>query len=270
MTTDAHRSGLFVGHVRHRRLRPVDRAFRYRVYYLLLDIDEIERLDDDLRFFSWRRRNLISMRPEDHGPRDGTSLRVWATTQLARAGVAPGDVADIQLLAFPRVLGYVFNPLSIWYCRNTEGTLIAVIHEVRNTFGDVHAYVVPLAGDGTQAGDRSHRFAKAMHVSPLMPMDQEYRFSLNDPGETLSVSIRQYDAEGEIFRAGLSARRVALDDRSLLEVFLTHPLVTLKAIGAIHWQAMLTWIAGARFHRRPSPPVDPVTVVGKAPAELAR
>lgn len=256
------RSRLYQGTISHRRLRPTDHAFTYRVYYLLADLDELEMLDTDLRWFSWNRFNLLSLHASDHGAADGSSLRTWADVQLLRAGIDPHEVASIQLLAFPRVLGYVFNPLSIWYCRNAADDLIAVIHEVRNTFGDKHAYVVPRMG-GEAGGSRAHEFPKAMHVSPLMPMDQTYRFGMNDPAERLNVAIRQFDADGEIFRASLTANRVAITDRSLLRLFVTHPLVTLKSIIAIHYEAFRVWRKGVRFHRRPEPGVDPVSVVDR-------
>ncbi len=253
------RSRLYEGRVGHHRLRPTDREFSYRVYYLMFDLDELDELDRDLRFFSWNRFNMLSLRASDHGAADGSSLRAWADEQLARAGVQPDEVASVQLLAFPRVLGYVFNPLSVWYCRNAADELVAVIHEVRNTFGDKHAYVVPMADQPI-----AHEFPKAMHVSPLMPMEQTYRFGMNDPAGHLNVAIRQFDADGEIFRANLSASRVAVSDRALLRLFVTHPLVTLKSIVAIHYEAFRTWRQGVRFHRRPEPTADPVTVVRPA------
>lgn len=248
-------SSLYEGRVTHTRLRPFRHHFEYRLYYALFDIDEMPQLDGRLRLFSNERRNLVSFRARDHGPGDGSPLRPWVEGVLADAGV---DLAGgpIRLLAFPRVVGYVFNPISVWYCYRHTGELAAVMHEVRNTFGDKHVYVVPLTGMSLE-----HTFAKQLHVSPFMDMESTYRFSINRPGKYLTVAIEQEDGDGPLLRAGLSATRLELSDRNLLRLFLTHPLVTLKAISAIHWQALLLWKKGAAYRKRPEPRVPNVTVV---------
>jgi len=248
-------SALYRGTVRHTRLRPVHHDFKYRVYYGLWDIDELDRLDRGLRFFSVGRFNLFAISRHDHGPEDGTSLRDWVEENLSRAGVELSG-GRIELLAYPRVLGYVFNPISVWYCYDPDERLVAVIHEVRNTFGDKHSYVVPVDGR-----DLSHEFEKLLHVSPFNDMGSTYSFSMTHPGEHLSLGIGQRDDEGPLFRAGLSLHRIPLTDLNLLRLFWSHPLLTLKVIGGIHWEAVRLWLKGAKFHRRPAPPLDSVTVV---------
>jgi len=248
------RSRLYVGRVRHTRLRPRRHDFTYRVFYLMLDLDQLELADRRHRWFSVDRFNLFSFHRTDHGPEDATSLREWAEEQLAEAGVDLGG-GRIELLAFPRVLGYVFNPISIWYCYDRDGSLAAVMHEVRNTFGEKRTYVVPVGGD------LSHRFPKELHVSPFMDMDQTYSFAITVPRDRFSVGIRQYDADGEIFRAGLSGTVRPIGDGALLRVFVTHPLMTLKAIGAIHWHAVRLWLKGVRYRRRPRAPRRAVSIV---------
>ena len=207
-----------------------------------------------LRLFSLDRFNLFSLRAADHGPDDGSSLRAWAERLLADTGVDL-EGGRIELLSFPRVLGYVFNPISVWYCYGPDDRLRAVLHEVRNTFGDKHTYVVPIHPNRLR-----HGFDKQLHVSPFMDVDGTYEFTINAPGDRIAVGINQQDAEGPLFRAGLSLSRRSLTDRNLLRVFFTHPLVTLKAITAIHWEALKLWRKGARYRPRPLPAAQPVSV----------
>lgn len=250
------RSVLYRGRTSHARLRPARHEFAYRVFYGLFDLDELPELSRRLRWFSFNRWNVFSLYSSDHGPDDGTLLREWAETRLDEAGV---DIEGgrIQLLAFPRVLGYVFNPISVWYCYGPDNRLRAVMHEVRNTFGDKHTYVVPV--DGTNL---HHEFAKELHVSPFMDMDSSYRFAVTIPGEHISVGIKQSDANGPLFRASLRASRLAFTDRNLAKLFLSHPLVTIKATTAIHWEALRLWRKRVPFYRRPEPRPRSVSVIG--------
>lgn len=253
-------SSLYFGKVHHTRLRPFTHRFSYRVFYGLFDIDEIDDMSATLRMFGDRRP--ISFDARTHGPEDGTSLRSWVENVLIEADV---DLSGgrIMLLAFPKVFGYVFNPISVWYCYDAEQRLVAVLHEVRNTFGDKHVYVVPL-----DPADLSHGFAKKLHVSPFMAVTGDYEFSMTTPGERVSVGITHRDADGELFRAGLVGTRSELNDRSLVRALITHPLMTVKVIGAIHWQALILWRKGAKFHSRPSPPAAPHTVVRRLDPSL--
>lgn len=248
-------SSLYVGKVRHVRFQPFHHDFEYRVYYGMFDIDELERLDRRLRLFSLRRFNLFGFDEQKHGA-DERGLRHMVDALLADHGIDL-EGGKVTLLAFPKVLGYVFDPISVWYCHGPEGELRAVIHEVRNTFGDKHLYVVPVDG----ADDLKHGFDKKLHVSPFNPMGQRYEFSMTEPGERLSVSISLFDERGLMFRAGLRLTRQPLTDRTLLRAFFKHPLVTLKAISAIHWQAVKLWRKGARYHQRPEPAERQVSLV---------
>lgn len=252
---NVRQSSLYRGTVTHTRLRPFRHSFRYRVYYTLLDIDELPTLDHDLRLFSLGRFNLASFHPSDHGVRSAAEVRPWVEGILADAGVHL-DGGSIKLLAFPRILGYVFNPLSVWYCYDADSELRAILYEVRNTFGDRHVYAVPIS-DGR---DLKHSFAKRLHVSPFNDMDQTYRFTITDPGAYLSIGIEQRDADGTMFRAGMRFARLPLTDWNLLRMFVMHPLVTGKVIAGIHWQALRLWLRGARYHRRPEPTAPTVTI----------
>lgn len=248
-------SSLYRGRVRHTRVSPFHHSFSYRVFYGLFDIDMLDELDSSLRWFSVGRFNLLSFDPGVHGPADGSALRPWVESTLRRAGVDL-EGGKIYLLAFPRILGYVFNPISVWYCYDSSGRLAALIYEVRNTFGDRHSYVVPVAD-----GDLRHGFAKRLHVSPFNAMDQDYEFSVSAPGERLTLSIDQHDETGQLLRAGMALTRVPFNDANVWRLFWTHPLLTLKVISAIHWQALKLKLKGATFHPRPAPAVDSITVV---------
>ncbi|MEM6678082.1 MAG: DUF1365 domain-containing protein [Pseudomonadota bacterium] len=241
---DGTQACLYQGHVMHMRLRPFHHRFRYRVFSLLLDIDRLEETCGRLRLLGLDRFGLLSFHRRDHGPRDGSGLRPWAERLLAEAG-RPRP-ARIWLLSFPRILGYAFNPLSVYYCEDAEGRLESVIYEVKNTFGDQHPYV--LAADADAAGAVRHNQDKGFFVSPFIGMTQTYRFTLRRPGARLAIRIRQHDAEGEWLIATQNGTRRPLSDAGLLAAWACHPLMTLKVIVAIHWQALRLWLKGARFH----------------------
>jgi len=249
-------SCLYVGHVMHRRLRPFGHRFRYRIFSFYLDLDELEILPRHLRFFSYNRWNLVSFRDRDHGPRDGRPLRPWIEAELTAAGIA-GPFGAIRLLCFPRLLGYVFNPLSLWFCHAADGRLVAVLYEVSNTFGERHGYLIPIAWDTN--GVIEQCCDKQLYVSPFMPMKAHYRFRLKAPDERLAVAILETVAEQPTLAATQMGRRRSLTSRSLTRVLLSHPLMTFKVIGAIHWQALRLWLKGARPVPRPASPRVAVT-----------
>lgn len=268
MATPAAASALYFGKVMHRRLRPFVHAFSYRVFSLYLDLDELETLNRRLRFFSHNRWNLVAFHDRDHGPGDGAPLRPWIERQLAAAGI---DLAGgpVRLLCFPRVLGYVFSPLSIWFCHDADGSLRAILYEVRNTFGEKHGYLLPVE-PRRRAGDPVAQSArKTFYVSPFIAMDSRYDFRLAVPDERLAITIQQRVPEGGQLVARHSGRRRALTDRHLLAASFAYPLMTLKVIAAIHWHALLLWLKGARPLPRPPAPAEAVTVVRPAGAESA-
>lgn len=254
---------LYLTTVMHRRLgRPAYR-FNYPVFSLLVDIDRLDDLARRLRWLSVDRWNLLSIRRRDHGPRDGNEWRPWAEARLAEVGIALQG-GRVRLLSFPRLLGYGFNPISLWYCEHLDGRLRAVIVEVNNTFGDHHCYVLhdggrPMCWPVRGVAD------KQLHVSPLIDMACRYHFRLAEPGDRLSVFIHQYRADRLLLAASQSGEARPLDDRNLLRAVLRTPLMTLKVIAAIHWQALRIWLAGARFHRRNSPPPQEASFHGIDP-----
>lgn len=249
----ALRSGVYEGAVYHRRLRPKVHAFRYRVFSLLLDLDELPLLHRRLRFFSHNRWNLFSFLDRDHGiDRTGT-LSDWVHERLRTVGIEI-PVRRIALLCYPRIFGYVFNPLSVYFCHRADGHLVAVIYEVANTFGERHAYVIPNDGPGAadEQGVVRQSCLKAFYVSPFNDVSGRYTFKVLPPAETVSIHIDQEDSAGKLFQAGFTGRRAAISDRTLLGLALRHPLMTLKVIAAIHWEAFRLLIKGVplRLHTR--------------------
>lgn len=227
-------SALYVGRVRHRRFRPRPHALAYRVFWLLLDLDEIDRLAAKLKLFSHNRFNFYAFRDADYGDRSGRPLRPQIEETLAKAGIAH-DGGPIRLLTMPRILGYAFNPLSTYFCYRRDGSLCATVYEVHNTFGEVHSYVAPARAS---EGALRQEAGKVFHVSPFMKLGMSYDFTVAPPGERVSIAIDGSDAEGRLITTALSGKRLELSDAALLRLLATHPLLTLKVTAAIHWHAL--------------------------------
>jgi uncharacterized protein len=260
--TDAFAPRLYDGWVMHMRLQPFAHRFRYRVTTLLLDVDRLAETAGALRLFSLDRFNVFSFRRRDHGARDGSTLRPWVEARLAEAGrTAP---ARILLLSMPRLFGYAFNPISIFWCYDAAGRLDSVIYEVKNTFGFQHPYVLPADADAD--GAVRHEQDKEFFVSPFIPMEQKYRFTLRPPGDRLCIRIKQADARGDYLIATQSGDARALTDAALARWALTAPLATVKVVAAIHWQALRLWLKGARFLGYPG---DDRVVVRRTPDRTA-
>ncbi len=241
-------SAIYAGSVMHRRLTPRRHRFRYRGFWLLLDLGELEHLPERLALFSRNRFNLVSLHDRDHGDGSAAPLRAQIERKLAGAGIAwPGG--SIRLLCMPRVLGYGFNPLSIYFCAAPDGSPAAIVYEVHNTFGERHSYVIPLSG----RGDARHSCPKAFYVSPFLDIDMRYDFTVSEPGERLTVSIRASQCGRPVMIACLAGERRALTDAALLRLLATMPLVTFKVTAAIHWQALRLWLKGLRL--RPHRPL---------------
>ncbi|MEO1120226.1 MAG: DUF1365 domain-containing protein [Pseudomonadota bacterium] len=238
---------MFVGDVMHLRLRPKRHQFRYGVFCVWLDVDRLEETAKKLRLFSIDRFGLASFARRDHGPRDGSDLRPWVEARLAEAGLAKPD--RIMLLCFPRILGYVFNPLSVYYCYDAAGSLTSVVYQVSNTFGDQHPYVIKVAENAD--GAARHDQAKEFFVSPFIDMDKTYRFTIRPPDSRLAVRIKESDAVGEYLIATWNGDAEPLNDRRLAWRFATHPLMTLKVIVGIHWEALRLFLKGVRFLGHP-------------------
>lgn len=259
-------SGLYAGSVIHYRLRPRQHRLRYSIFYLLLDLDRIDALAAQLRLFSRNRFNLFSFYDRDYGEGAATTPRDRIERHLREGGIECGG--PIRLLTMPRILGYAFNPLSIYFYYRPDETLSAIIYEVNNTFGQRHSYLIPVPL-GTEVPIRQES-QKSFYVSPFMSTDMVYSFSIVPPGKDVSVSVIGRDDAGPLIVARLDAVRQDLTDASLARAFIVYPLLTFKVIAGIHWEALLIWLKGIRLHPRPSPPDRPVTIGRGAKSETSR
>jgi DUF1365 family protein len=248
-------SALYTGLVTHRRSRPVAHALRYRVFMLLLDLDEAAKLTRGLRFFGVDRRRLTGFRQSDHGAGRTAGLRDWVETHLREGGMATGGA--IRILCMPRVLGHAFNPLTVFFCYARDGALQAVLYEVNNTFGQRHGYLLPVMG---RADLVQQECAKEFHVSPFLDMALRYRFRIVPPGEDVSIGIQVLDEQGVILSASFSGVRRALTDRALMGAVLGMPMQGAKVLAGIHWEALKLWMKGMKLRPEPPPPATDVTI----------
>lgn len=216
---------------------------------MLIDLDELPRLDHALKLFKWNRYGLFSFHDRDHG--DGRPLKDWLDGLLDAAGIKAKGLR--QVLCYPRIFGYVFNPLSVWFCHDEVGALKAVIYEVHNTYGERHAYVFGADGESLVR----HDCAKEFYVSPFLAPDCRYRFRIHPPGEMVAVAIQEEEAGAPVLNASFAGNRRALTDRSLLAMLFRYPLMTVKVFAAIHFEAVRLMLKGIRRH-----PHSPVRMSG--------
>ena len=249
-------SGLYTGVVTHVRHRPRRHALKYRVFMLLIDLDEAPTLLRRSRWIRAGRFGLMSWREADHGDGGDRPLKAQVQAVLADAGISAGG--PIRLLTMPRILGHGFNPISVYFCHHADGRLAATLYEVSNTFGQRHRYLV--ASDGLGAALERHAADKRFYVSPFMDMDLAYRFVLRPPEEVVRLTIEVDDAGGSMLTAAFVGRRSAWTDANLMKAWLGHPLLTLKVVFGIHWEALQVFLKGVGFRHRPPLPPEPVTL----------
>lgn len=291
-------SAVYTGRVFHHRRRPTEHRLQYRVFSLLLDLDEIDAIARRMWLFSRNRFNLLAFHDADFGEGLSESLESFVRRKLAEAGIDQLP-ARILLSCYPRVLGHAFNPLSLFYCLNRRGRCFAILHEVHNTFGERHWYVLPVAVDSPDvdladqgvgqgkdelpeppkdSSEESHHGSandrprqenwirqkahKQLYVSPFAPMDMTYRFRLNEPQERQVIVIRAFDDEGLLITASYVARRQKLCVSRLLMCLGHYPLLGLKVVAGIHWQAFLLWCKRVPWFRHQPHRTVPVQVTG--------
>jgi DUF1365 family protein len=261
MTATPAASGLYAGVVTHARLRPRAHRLRYRIFMMLLDLDEAPALSRRLRLFSHNRAGLISFHDRDHLEGSDAPLREQVDAALARAGLdLKGGL--VRLLCMPRVLGFVFNPISVYFCHRPDGALGAVLYEVNNTFGQRHSYLIPVkAADANAEGGIAQSCDKHFHVSPFMDMALRYHFRTAPPGDAARLIVDAHDAQGPIIAAAFHGERAEMSDAAILRTFLAHPLLALAVLAGIHWEAVKMLLKGLRLKPSPPAPAEPITVV---------
>ena len=239
-------SCIYSGFVTHRRFKPKRNFFSYKTFSLLIDLNEIENLGKKINFFSYNKFNILSFYDKDHGPRDGNSLIAWVKKVLTNAKINIGS-GTVKLLCYPRIFGYVFNPLSIFYCYDENSELKAVLYEVKNTFNEQHTYVFSVPSSSNLI---LHKCEKKFYVSPFMEMKTFYNFRLLNPGKILNVFIKQGDSQGTLLTACQVGKKIEMSSRNLLLQFLKHPLMSFKVILAIHFEALRLWVKGVKLVKR--------------------
>ena len=239
-------SCIYCGSVIHKRFKPKEHFFKYKVFSLFLDLSELNVLDDKLNFFSLNKFNLISFYEIDHGNRDGSSLLDWVKNNLSKNNVSTVNIR-VKLLCYPRILGYVFNPLSVFFVYDQNENLISILYEVKNTFGEQHTYFFKVENQNKLI---QNNCSKKFHVSPFIEMNCNYFFKILHPAQKLSVIIDQYDQKGKILFASQDGERSDLTSRNLMKSYLKHPLMTFKIISAIHFEAFKLWMKGIKFIKK--------------------
>ena len=237
-------SCIYNGEVTHTRFKPVKHFLKYKTFSFYIDLDEIEKLDKDNPIFSYNKFNIFSFYDKDHGDRNGKSLKTWVLSNLKRFDINE-NINKIKLLCYPRIFGYVFNPLSIFYCYENN-LLKAIFYEVKNTFNEQHTYIFKVKDNNMI----DQKCKKKFYVSPFMDMDTYYNFKLLNPNENLSISIKQTDKEDIVLSAVQTGKRKEFTFKQLMLNFFKYPLMSFKIISAIHFEALLLWLKGAIYRKR--------------------
>ena len=239
-------SYIYTGNVIHKRFKPKKHYFKYKVFSLLIDLSEIKLLDQNLKIFSYNKFNIVSFYDKDHGARNGSSIKNWVISNLKKNNIDTENI-QIKLLCYPRIFGYVFNPLSVFYIYDRSSNLISILYEVKNTFGEQHTYVFKTEINHNLI---QHTCKKKFHVSPFIEMDCTYFFRLLKPGNKISVIIDQNDNKGKILYASQDGVRSEINNINLIKSYLKHPLMTFKIIFAIHYEAFKLWSKGIKFIKK--------------------
>lgn len=238
-------SALYTGTLVHARRAPAENVFRYGVAFYVLDLDEVDELERRLTLFSVNRPNVVSLYDRDHFEDDGRSIKDKVLAFCAERGVDRLEGGKVLMLAQLRFLGYVFNPVSFFWCYRPDGELACMIAELNNTFGERLPELL-------HGGGLRYEHDKHLHVSPFFGLDQRYRYAFSEPGESLYARIEVLEDGKRPLQAVLAGRRQELTNRTLAGALARYPAMPLKVIGLIHWQALRLWLKRVPFHRKPA------------------
>jgi len=237
-------SCIYNGIITHHRFKPIKHSLKYKTFSLLLDLDEVESLTKKISIFSLNKFNIFSFYNKDHGARDGSSLKQWVLENIKKFNIN-SNITQIKLLCYPRIFGYVFNPLSIFYCYE-ENRLKVIFYEVKNTFNEQHTYIFKIKNNE----NIEQKCKKKFYVSPFMDMETYYNFKLINPNEKLSVFIKQTDKKDIILTATQTGDKKEFTFKQLIFNFIKYPFMTIKIITSIHYEALLLWKKGAIYRKR--------------------
>lgn len=252
------RSTLYSGSVYHKRHQPFEHDFRYKVFTFFIDLDALTQ-KNKWRFLSYNRFNLFSITDKNHAKRDGTNIKSWIIETAQERGVDLSS-GQIMMLTFPRILGWAFTPITIYFCYDAEKALKAILYQVKNTFGEQHSYFMPVLTEHLKAGGWiEQQCDKIFYVSPFIQRDCVYKFRLKEPSDTLDIAIHQFQPDGKILTATWDGRANPLNDGHMIRAFFSIPMQMVKIIVGIHWEAIKLWIKGAKYYQRPAPPEQDVT-----------
>lgn len=242
---------LYVGKVMHARLKPFTHRFNYSVFNLLIDIDRLDEADQLSRLFSVNGRGIVAFKEKDHGAETETGLADFIRGEVKKHNPKL-EIDAIKLLCYPRIFGYVFNPISIYYCFH-DGKIVAMVYEVRNTFGNKHIYVAPVEEHQKSAAGIRQECGKELHVSPFVDMGMTYFFRVSTLGDALHFRILERDDTGPLLSATLKAAHKDLSSINLAIQLIKVPFLTMKVVLGIHFEALRLWIKGAKLIKNPHP-----------------
>ena len=238
-------SKIYIGKVIHRRFKPKVHHFKYSVFSLLIDLDELDLINNKILIFSYNKFNIISFFDKDHGERDGTPIKDWVKKNLINIGIKDKEI-KIKLFCYPRIFGYVFNPLSVFFVFDKNDKIISVFYEVKNTFGEQHTYIFRIEDSEVINNSCEKKF----YVSPFIEMECNYKFRTCKPKDKISIIIDQSDKEGKLLFASQDGVAKELNNKNLIISYIMHPLMTFKVIVAIHFEAFKLWLKGIRLIKK--------------------